>query len=247
MGNKKRISCIAGTCDLERDGKRDLGAVSSSLAVFAATYATILHDKYSPTEGDEKIHAHFVIKGKEQHTLEEWDLLLQTAFGVADIHAIHLQETKKVDGAIRYLIHLDNPEKYQFKPEDVLTNNRALCEKYFAQPHFVKPEIAFPTAKSLLDATPEEIYSKVGPNAVRNMLQSRKILWEESSIEKENEKRLEVIKTDLKEWREAYGKMTNLLKAIYDRAPAVIKKMIEQSGFYPDLTNTFEDLYGKDL
>lgn len=43
-----------------------------------------------------------------------------TKFGV-DSHIV--QRVKSLKGAIRYLIHLDNPEKYQYRVEDIHREN----------------------------------------------------------------------------------------------------------------------------
>src|SRR5699024_12806409 len=41
------------------------------------------------------------------------------------------QKTANTKGLVRYLIHMDNPEKHQYKREDIICHSGADIEQYF--------------------------------------------------------------------------------------------------------------------
>lgn len=87
-------------------------------------YAGILHDKDVDETGEiKKEHYHFVVlfnNAKDSKTLAN-------EIGVEE-HRIQFINSKKY--SIRYLIHFDQPEKYQYKFEDIETNIEDL-KRYF--------------------------------------------------------------------------------------------------------------------
>lgn len=75
------------------------------------SYAYILHDK----DEDKKPHYHVQCYFLTQHTLSAYSKL----FGIPQNM---IQVIKNKVGAIQYLIHKNNPEKYQYDINDISTN-----------------------------------------------------------------------------------------------------------------------------
>lgn len=79
-------------------------------------FAYILHDKDKNDDDSlKKIHYHLRIFANNQRTISAWASFL----GVKE-NDIQLLENKR--RAIRYLIHLDSPKKYQYSSLDIVTN-----------------------------------------------------------------------------------------------------------------------------
>lgn len=73
-------------------------------------YAFAFHDK-----DDVKPHYHLRLFAQDKRSLSSWSKLL-----LVDKNSIEFLQFKKL--SIRYLIHLDNPEKYQYN-EDIIVSN----------------------------------------------------------------------------------------------------------------------------
>lgn len=79
-------------------------------------YAYILHDKdRNDDDSLKKIHYHFRVFGVFQKTISAW-----ANFFKVMPNNIQILENKR--RAIRYLIHMDSPKKYQYSQLDVVTN-----------------------------------------------------------------------------------------------------------------------------
>ncbi len=81
------------------------------------TYALILHDQDVYEDGDQKgqlkkPHWHVVVK----FTNAVWQIPTAKALG---IEPNYLQPCASVDGALLYLVHDGNPDKYQYSLDDV--------------------------------------------------------------------------------------------------------------------------------
>ena len=74
-------------------------------------WAYILHDK----DVGVKSHYHLRIFCKDKKSLSSWSKILN-----CEIHDIEILQYKKL--SIRYLIHLDNKEKYQYDKEQIFSN-----------------------------------------------------------------------------------------------------------------------------
>lgn len=119
MAYSKIISCISCAVNDENQMENIISVIDDF-----PTYFYILHDKDKDKSGNYiKPHLHFVIKGR--HCLWKWSELL----GIPE-HMI--EKTRSITGAVRYLIHKDNPEKYQYSPDDVFTNNASAFHKFIA-------------------------------------------------------------------------------------------------------------------
>lgn len=96
------------------------------LNTFVCEYAYILHDKDIDDNGELiKPHYHLRIFGVNQKSVSAWADFLQVKE-----NEIQFLENKR--RAIRYLIHLDSPKKYQYNSLDIITNIYGI-EDYFTQ------------------------------------------------------------------------------------------------------------------
>nr|CRY95298.1 hypothetical protein [uncultured prokaryote] len=119
MANSSIISCISGAVNDETQMENIISVIEDF-----PVYFYILHDKDKDASGNYiKPHLHFVIKGR--HNLKVWADILQIPEHMIEI-------TRSVSGSVRYLIHKDNPEKYQYSADDVFTNNSSVLHKFLA-------------------------------------------------------------------------------------------------------------------
>lgn len=94
----------------------DISEVLANLVSLFDHWAYILHDSDVDADGNlKKLHYHFY--GKSSDKL--------TASGIA--YRVHVPESacrvvKSWKGALRYLVHADNPEKHQYNVSDISSN-----------------------------------------------------------------------------------------------------------------------------
>lgn len=87
-------------------------------------YAYILHDKdLDDDDNIKKFHYHFRVFSDLQRSLSAWSKVFDYP-----INYIEKLDDKRL--SIRYLIHADNREKYQYNQNDIITNIDDI-EKYF--------------------------------------------------------------------------------------------------------------------
>lgn len=82
-------------------------------------YAFVLHDR----DKTEYIHYHIVIVLKvkcKKSTLME---LFKTFFSLETLDSIEFERCTSVVSSLRYLIHYDDLDKFQYTPLDIVTNN----------------------------------------------------------------------------------------------------------------------------
>lgn len=84
-------------------------------------YAAILHDKDVWSEADAPDHTPGEVKKAHWHVVVKFDQAVwNTSFAKQlGISENYLQPCSNLDGALLYLIHSDNPEKYQYDAEEV--------------------------------------------------------------------------------------------------------------------------------
>lgn len=98
------------------------------------TFGYIIHDKDELPNGEKKtLHAHVFIESEKGSSAKVWIDRLSKIFGVQS-ECVSVQPVKSLDGAWRYLIHKDNPEKHQYTIEDVATNNAETLKKAIERP-----------------------------------------------------------------------------------------------------------------
>lgn len=73
------------------------------------SYVGMLHDRDTDSNGElKKAHWHFIVRFKQAR----WSSGLAAELGIDD----HFESVKNMDGALRYLSHMDDPDKFQYDP-----------------------------------------------------------------------------------------------------------------------------------
>ena len=86
-----------------------------------------LHDKDINPDGEpKKAHWHIVLFFDGKKSFEQVEEITEA------INAPIPQKTANPKGLVRYLIHMDNPEKYQYKREEIVCHSGAEIDEYFA-------------------------------------------------------------------------------------------------------------------
>lgn len=85
---------------------------------FVPAFISPLHDKdTNPTGEEKKAHYHVIIMFDSTKTVEQAQEVFDKIGGVG------CEKVNSIRGYARYLCHMDNPEKFQYKQEEV----RSLC------------------------------------------------------------------------------------------------------------------------
>lgn len=93
--------------------------------ILPSSYWAIIHDMdYDEETGElERKHIHLVLETKTRHTCLGVVRLLGEAFGISQTR-VSVRTTRNEYSCIRYLMHMDNPEKQPYLPFDVVTNDQ---------------------------------------------------------------------------------------------------------------------------
>lgn len=81
-------------------------------------YALIVHDK-----DDSEVHTHLFIRFKERRSLNAVLEEFPSVDSAGVKQSTHVEVCKNEIKSVRYLMHLDNPEKFQYNESEVLTFN----------------------------------------------------------------------------------------------------------------------------
>lgn len=92
-------------------------------------YAFILHDKFSVVEENEKEHFHIVLGYEKVFDKSTILNMLTVGLGVSS-ECISIDKCGSIRSQVRYLIHQDQPEKYQFESSEITTNNIERTTEY---------------------------------------------------------------------------------------------------------------------
>lgn len=85
-----------------------------------------LHDKdVNPDGTAKKAHRHVILLFDGKKSFEQVKDITDA------LNAPTPQKTANTKGLVRYLIHMDNPEKHQYKREDIICHSGADIERYF--------------------------------------------------------------------------------------------------------------------
>ena len=85
-----------------------------------------LHDKdVNPDGTAKKAHRHVILLFDGKKSFEQVKDITDA------LNAPIPQKTANTKGLVRYLIHMDNPEKHQYKREDIICHSGADIEQYF--------------------------------------------------------------------------------------------------------------------
>lgn len=86
-----------------------------------------LHDKDVNPDGEvKKAHWHIILFFDGKKSFEQVQEITDA------LNAPIPQKTANAKGLVRYLIHMDNPEKYQYKREEIVCHCGADIDEYFA-------------------------------------------------------------------------------------------------------------------
>ena len=89
------------------------------------TTVSPLHDQDTDEDGNaKKAHHHILFEFDSVKTVEQARYAFSDLLGL-----VHVEAVKNKQGLLRYLCHLDNPEKAQYDPQAVLCFNGASYEK----------------------------------------------------------------------------------------------------------------------
>lgn len=93
-----------------------------------------LHDKDREKDGTaKKAHYHVILMFDSVKTAAQVDVLLSAAPAAPEKKVFTIaQAVNSISGMARYLIHLDNPEKYQYNAENVRKFGGATYAQYIA-------------------------------------------------------------------------------------------------------------------
>lgn len=87
------------------------------------TYAYILHDKDIDIDGKPKgLHIHCVIIFKNARTFKSMQNIFEGA---------HLEEVANTYASFQYLLHLNDPSKFQYDLKEIICNNPTSLQPYF--------------------------------------------------------------------------------------------------------------------
>ena len=116
-----------------------------------------LHDKdVNPDQTIKKPHWHVILMygGKKSYSqvLEITEML----------HAPIPQKIQNIKGAVRYLVHTDNPEKYQYNREDIICHGGADIDQYFALSASSKNEVLWDIIEFIRENQVESLVEFMG-------------------------------------------------------------------------------------
>lgn len=147
--------------------------------IYCKEYYCIIHDKYIPeVEGDETWHFHFVIKTVDRKRTKTVINDIAKALEINE-NLITVSVVQNWSKACRYLLHLDNPEKYRYDLKAVVTSD---FEKYECYINYVDNG-ALSVAKiiNLCESSSSliEVFLKIGLNNSRNYRGLINDIWDE--------------------------------------------------------------------
>lgn len=125
---KERVNCF--TLELYPESETlqfdTIMEIVKSTSFYSCKYYYILHDKdYNKKTGEiKKAHYHLLIKLDNAISIEKIIKALINERGSQEAIENDFSIVKSFKGMVRYLIHKDNPEKEQYKLEEVVTNDR---------------------------------------------------------------------------------------------------------------------------
>lgn len=130
MANSQVINQISGAIHDSTQFDRVIEAITG-----CKYYAYIFHDKDTNDDGTLKPrHLHFVCQ--DRHSLKTWAKLLDLPVNMIEI----VRNFRSIN---RYLIHQDNPEKYLYTPDDVITNLPLRYKSYIEDNRELSPKVLY--------------------------------------------------------------------------------------------------------
>lgn len=118
-------------------------------------YVGILHDRDTDVNGLlKKPHYHFIVRFKQAR----WSSAFAKELGIED----HIESTLSFERSVRYLVHMDNPEKYQYSQNDLICSEELRPSVAKCLSEFVCEELCVKAILDLIESYPYPIsYSYV--------------------------------------------------------------------------------------
>lgn len=122
------------SCVIDYPFNASLNVIADKLRANGYVFAFIRHDKDHKMNsngemGDLKLpHVHLVLRSPKRHRICYWLNRLSEIFekynscGQLSTDGICIQVTESFSHDIQYLIHKNNPDKYQYLPDEIYTN-----------------------------------------------------------------------------------------------------------------------------
>lgn len=130
MANAKHIHQVLGSVHNESQWEQVINALND-----CRFFAYIYHDSDVDDMGLRKSkHLHFV--AEDRHTLKNW----AERFGIPENM---FEFPRSMRGSIRYLIHIDDKDKFQYRFEDIVTNRPIRLKSYFEDNLELNPSSLF--------------------------------------------------------------------------------------------------------
>lgn len=124
---KERINCFQFILykDSETLNFNNIIEIVKSSAFYSCKYYYCLHNKDSNENGElKKPHYHLVVKLENAVAIQSILNCLSNDDNIKQALQNNLSIVKSVKGSIRYLIHHDDKDKYQYDMSDIITNDR---------------------------------------------------------------------------------------------------------------------------
>ena len=125
---KERVNCF--TLELYPESETlqfdNIIEIVKGTSFYSCKYYYILHDRdiNNKTGEVKKAHYHLLVKLENAISIEKIIKSLVNERGSQEAIENDFSIVKSFKGMVRYLIHKDNPEKEQYKLEEVVTNDR---------------------------------------------------------------------------------------------------------------------------
>lgn len=195
----------------------------------------IYHDKDTKEDGTLKTpHLHCVLllekRRSKDNILNDFSTLLKIS-----LNCLSVEDCRSIQGSIRYLIHYEETDKYQYSLEDIKSNDKKYnmyfldIEEYIATCTSIndfmkvfgvdKAKTYLPLYKQSLserNETPSELKSQL--NIVKNMCYDKDI-----AINK--------LTGELKEYKENFDMVKNFVLQYFKNSNSTIYQIISQSDF----------------
>lgn len=132
-------------------------------------YAFILHDKFSIVEKEEQektLHYHLVLKSEK--ILDKNSVLNMLTEGLCvPKETISVQKCSSLKQQVRYLIHKDQAEKFQFDASEILTNDIETTNEHLSD--FLQPTTTLINNWLLNGANKIELFQMIGLKNYQSM------------------------------------------------------------------------------
>lgn len=162
FNNGKNLNVVIQLQKANKKGVLDILDKDAPLHFGNGRYAYILHDKDTTDEGEFKgDHIHLIFISPIGKSSENW-LTFFTDWLPVDKDAISIEMVRNEKSCLRYLIHLDNPSKYQYKAEEVKSNMADTLKRVFESSNAFVSNPTLEQLKNAAEGGKEGIYKLVG-------------------------------------------------------------------------------------